>query len=281
MTLVPDPQWSHIAVTRRDGVTHLRFHSHEDALVWSSQVEQDAIAAFTWVHADEATKVVLLSGTGDRWCTQLDSSGFAELAWEEIWLRGRRLLTAMQEVPVPVVAAVRGPATIHSEIPLMADLVLVSDDAEFADHAHFVRDVVPGDGVNLVWRDLLGRARANFLLLTGEPIRALEAYRIGAVSGVLPSTELLDRAWALALQIAQRPRKTLLYTKAAITIGRLDLAQGLSHGLAVQGSAHGPRPPASLEGSRPPSRWDHQKQLHHHSVSPIYGEDDHDERRRR
>ncbi|PKW18576.1 enoyl-CoA hydratase/isomerase family protein [Saccharopolyspora spinosa] len=234
------PEWQTIAVTARDGITELRVHTGGGPLVWSATAHRELTEAFAWVGADHGTKVVLITGTGDRYCTELDVTSFTGVGWDRIWWEGRRMLKNLDDIEVPVISAVHGPVTIHSEIPVMADIVLASTTAEFADRAHFAsRDTVPGDGVNLVWGELLGPTRAKYWLLTGATIGAEEGRRIGFVNEVLAADELLPRAWELARELAARELAVLRYAKAAASIGfRRNFGEGLSHGLGVEGCAH-------------------------------------------
>jgi enoyl-CoA hydratase/carnithine racemase len=243
-----NPYWETVAVTHDDGVTTLRAHTDGGSLVWGAQPHRELTEAFAWVATDRNTRVVLLTGTGDTFCSEIDVTGFAEMAWDEIWWEGRRMLANLDAIDVPVVSAVNGPALIHSEIPVMGDIVLAAEHAEFADRAHFaVRNTVPGDGVNIIWGELLGPTRAKYFLLTGEAIDAEEARRLGVVNEVLPAVDLIDRAEELSHRLAERTLPILRYTKAAITIGfRRGLREHVSHGLGVQGSGHW-----SLGGVRP------------------------------
>lgn len=234
------PNWTTIAVAHRDGVTELRFHTDGGPLVWSADAHREQTEAFAWAGTQLDTKVVLLTGTGAAYCSEIDVTSFVGIPWDHIWWEGRRMLKNLNDIEVPVIAAVNGPATIHPEIPAMADIMLAAPHAEFADRAHFAtRDTVPGDGVNLVWGEILGQHRAKYWLLTGSSIDAEEGVRIGFVNEILPAEELLDRAWTLARHLAARDLAVLRYTKAAMSIGfRRHFAEGLSHGLGVEGSGH-------------------------------------------
>ena len=234
------PSWKTVDVDHHGGVTRLTAHTDGGPLVWSAQAHRELTEAFGWVSSDKDTKVVLLTGTGDTFCTEIDVAGFAAMSWDDVWWEGRQMLTNLDSIDVPVVSAVNGPALIHSEIPVMGDVVLAAEHAEFADRAHFaVRNTVPGDGVNIIWGELLGPTRAKYFLLTGQAIGADEALRLGVVNEVLPAAELQSRATELAAQLAERTLPILRYTKAAITIGfRRGLREHISHGLGVQGSGH-------------------------------------------
>lgn len=237
---IDTPTWQNIEVTGRSGVTELRFHTEGGPLIWSATAHRELTEAFAWVATRPDTKVVILTGTGEVFCTEIDVTSFAGIDWDHIWWEGRRMLRNLHTIEIPVIAAVNGPAFIHSEIPVMADIVLAADHAEFADRAHFaLRDTVPGDGVNIVWGELLGPTRAKYWLLTGAAIDAEEGHRIGFVNEVLSADALHDRAWDLATDLARRELPVLRYTKAAISIGfRRDFDERLSNGLGVEGCAH-------------------------------------------
>src|SRR4030095_9653740 len=108
-------------------------------------------------------------------------------------------------VEVPLIPPGPRPCTIPSEVPLLGDIVLASEDAYFQDLAHFPRGMVPGDGQHVIWPAIVGSNRARYLLLTGKKLSAQEALEWGAVNEVLPKERLLDRAWELARELAKRP----------------------------------------------------------------------------
>ena len=83
-------------------------------------------------------------------------------------------------IEVPVISAVNGPAWRHSELPLLADIVLAADTAQFQDSAHFTGGLVPGDGMHIVYPLLLGVNRARYFLLTGTDSHGAEGARARA-----------------------------------------------------------------------------------------------------
>ena len=135
-----------------------------------------------------------------------------------------------------MISAINGPALRHSELPLLCDIVLASEDVVFQDSAHFPNGLVPGDGMHIVYPLLMGTNRARYFLLTGQVLSAQEAQEIGLVNEVLPKREVLPRAWALAEQLAQRPPLTLRYTRVVLTLHIKRLLQDmLGYGLALEG----------------------------------------------
>lgn len=234
------PVWDHVVVTERSDIVEVRFHSDDGPLVWDADAHRETYEVFHWLAAHRTVKVVIVTGTGDTYCEDLDTVSFAGMAWDELWWEGRRMLKSIADVDAPIISAINGPALIHSEVPIMADIVLAADHAVFADRAHFaLRDTVPGDGVNLVWGELLGPTRSKYFLMTGASIDVHEGQRIGFVNEVLAPEKLLPRAWELAESLAERSLPVLRYTKAAVSAGfRKDFAEGLSHSLGVEGCGH-------------------------------------------
>jgi len=233
-------EWEHISVTRNEDIVELRFHTGGGPLVWDADAHREITEAFYWLTMQRDVKVVVLTGTGDVYCNELDVTSFAGIEWGEIWWEGRRMLSGLNDLDIPVISAINGPATVHSEIPVMADFVLAAEHVVFADRSHFAtRDTVPGDGVNLIWGELLGPTRSKYFLLTGSTIDAPEALRLGVVNEVLPLAELHDRAWTLARELAVRHLPVLRYAKAAVSVGfRRNFSEGLSHSLGVEGCGH-------------------------------------------
>lgn len=234
------PSWNHVAVTAEDGIVELRFHTDDGPMVWTADTHREATETFAWIMSQTDTKVVIITGTGDRFCTDLDVTGFAALPWDYIWWEGRRMLRNLNDIEVPIIGIANGPATIHAEIPVMGDIVLASTSATFADHAHFpLRDTVPGDGVQLIWRELLGPTRSKYWLLTGATIDADEALRLGIVNELHDEDQLLTRAWEIARDLARRPVPLLRYAKSVVSMGtRERFTDNLSYGLALEGGGY-------------------------------------------
>jgi len=149
------------------------------------------------------------------------------------------------EIEVPVISAVNGPAWRHSEIPLLCDIVLAADTAQFQDSAHFPSDVVPGDGMHIVYPLLLGMNRGRYFLLTGQTLNAQKALELGLVAEVHPPDKLLGRAWELAEDLARRPTLLLRYTRLLLTEAlRRHMHDLLGYGLGMELLALGEKPEA-------------------------------------
>src|ERR1700722_17588436 len=162
------PEYKHLKVSRAEGIIEAIVHSDDGSLVWSAAAMREMTDFFGWVGNDEDTKVLILTGTGKDYCAKLDPTEFMAMKWREIWSTEQQMLNRLMNLNTIVIAAVNGPIAIHSEMPVMADIVIACPEAEFSDRYHFKQNVVPGDGAQLVWGSVLGSSRTNYFFLTGE-----------------------------------------------------------------------------------------------------------------
>jgi enoyl-CoA hydratase/carnithine racemase len=231
--------YEHVKMERSGGILELTLHSNGDSLVWGDAPHTELGYCFADVAADPDNRVVILKGAGNDFIAQLDGSWIGEMTpdkWSKIYYHGRRLLVNLLDIEVPVIAAVRGRATVHAELALLSDIVLASEDAVFSDAPHFRFGTVPGDGVHIVWPALLGPNRGRYFLLTGERLSAADAKDLGIVGEVLPAEELDARARELAERMARQPPNVLRYTRTAVVAHlKRELLAGLDHGLAMEG----------------------------------------------
>lgn len=230
-------------VLERDarGILLMRFHTAGGHFVWSEESHYELGHCFATVGADRENRVIVMTGTGDVWCDTIDFSSF-KLSnpgeWDHTFYDGRKLLTNLLAIEVPVISAINGPARFHPEIPVLSDIVVASDTAVFQDSPHFMGGVVPGDGAHVVWMHVLGPNRGRYFLLMGEELNAQQALGLGVVQEVLPPALVLERALQIAGQFATKTDLTLRYTRVALTqrYKRL-MEEGLSLGLGLEALA--------------------------------------------
>ncbi|VWX53381.1 enoyl-CoA hydratase/isomerase family protein [Novosphingobium sp. 9U] len=240
-------KYTGIRFTREDGVLEMTLHTRGGPALWGTSrtsLHAELGEAFADLARDAQNKVVVLTGTGDSFLAgadpqeRFDEPDMADM-WRRIHEEGLALLQNLLAVPVPMIAAVNGPALIHAELAVLADIVLAAPHAEFADLAHVPQGAVPGDGVHVVWPMLLGPNRGRYFLLTGERIGAEEALRLGMVGEVVPADRLLDRAREHARRLATHSAPMLRHTRSLLVreLRRRmfdELGSGLAHeGLAI------------------------------------------------
>ena len=236
-----------------EGILLMQCHTNGGSLVWDWKAHDEMSDAFADVAGDREIKVLIHTGTGENYNADwggprggkpqkpiylaMDDQKGLSMLDEKAWY-GRMLVENVLAVDVPMISAVNGPCNIHSEVPLLGDIVLASEDAYLQDLAHFPRGMVPGDGQHVIWPAIVGRNRARYLLLTGKKLSAQEALEWGAVNEVLPKRQVLDRAWELARELARRPPLVLRYTRMLFTqdLKRAFLDE-LAHGLAREAYA--------------------------------------------
>jgi enoyl-CoA hydratase/carnithine racemase len=237
-------QHRNIAFERRDGILQIRLHTNGQSLKWGAvrgSIHDQLGEAFYQVGRDPLNEVVILTGTGDVFCTEfnmeeLPTDSTDHEAWYRIVREGKDLLMNLLDIDAPVIGAVNGPAHYHAELLALSDIVLAADNATFADLAHFPSSTVPGDGVHVVWPMLLGPNRGRYFLMMGEQIPAAEAKALGIVGEVLAKGQLLPRAWEIARLLKQKPLRVLRNTRIALTQRlKKNLLEELGFGLQLEG----------------------------------------------
>lgn len=180
---------------------------------------------------DPEARAVVLTGAGRAFCAGGDFDHLqahhhdAVLRDRSIRL-DRAIQTAMLRFPLPVVAAVNGPAVgLGCSLALGCDLVLIADDAYLAD-PHVSVGLVAGDGGVTLWPLLTSLLRAKEYLFTGDRIPASTAVELGLANRVVPSADLPDEALALARRLAAQPADALRATKAALAVVAEQVSRG-------------------------------------------------------
>ena len=222
------------------GVLTLRFHTNGGPATFTGPMHSALPHLLDHIAMDRDNKVLVITGTGDRFMTDIDGPSLGDITkpmvWDVIIAEGRRVVQRLVDLEMPIVAAVNGPATVHSEYVLLADIAVASELTTFSDYPHLTFGIVPGDGVHVIWEEVLGLNRARHLILTQGQFNASEALHWGAVAEVVPHDDVLPRAMALAEMLAIRPQ--LLNRYLAITIRqRLSrrMAEGTVLGMALEG----------------------------------------------
>jgi 6-oxocamphor hydrolase len=237
--------YQHVRMRRENGVLELLLHTDGGPVVWSVTIHEELGRCFWDVGRDAENKVIVLSGTGDSFIAHTDHSGFAftkhgmtPSRWDVVYNEGRHLISNLLAIEVPIVIAVNGPAIIHSELGALGDVVIATPDTVFQD-THYTRGMVPGDGVHVVWPELLGANRGRHYLFTGAELTAPDALQCGVIAEIVPRDALLGRAHEIANQIAEQDDIVRRYTRILLTRRFRALVEAeLSHGLSLEGIAH-------------------------------------------
>ena len=212
-------------------------------------MRQELVTALDEVEADEATRVLVLTGAGGHFCAGGDVKSMRAQRSTAAEGRARvellnRMVRRLVEFPRPTLAMVDGYAVgAGTNLALCCDLVVASERAKFGELFNKIGLVPDGGGTWLLSR-LVGLARAKELIFTGEVFDAAEAARIGLVNRVVPAAELERVTRALAEKIAAGPPGVLRLAKHMINrAATSDLAAALdleafSQGLAISSDDH-------------------------------------------
>jgi enoyl-CoA hydratase/carnithine racemase len=218
---------SYVLEMTDDGILFMRMHTDGGPAVWG-RIYYDTCNLLGDLAGDRDIRVIILTGTGDsfnanwrpsdeqiaeRQANPTPPSPPSPEFVEEMGWYGRNRHNNILDIDAIMIAAVNGPVTIHSELPLMCDIVLASEDAYFQDGAHFLINLSPGDGVQNIWPRVIGWNRFRYWQLMGQQITAKQAFEWGAVNEVLPRDTLLDRAWEIAHYLLRFPPMTLRHTR--------------------------------------------------------------------
>lgn len=234
-------KYDHVQFHRENGILEMKLHTGGGDLVWGFEPHDELGFCFADVGADPENEVIILTGTGETFIHDEELGSDPEMdarTWERVFQAAKRLIFNHLEIPCPMIAAVNGPVSVHSELAVLCDIVLSSEDTFFQDAPHFPSGLVPGDGMQVIWPLLLGLNRGRYFLLTGEKIDAQEALDLGVVAEVMQRDELLPRARELANTLLERPPLTVRFTRESVLqFLKIVMRDSLGYGLALEGLA--------------------------------------------
>jgi len=223
----------------KSGVLEVALHTDGGTLVFNGHTHEQFVDLFHAIGSDPDNRVVILTGSGDAFMETISPEGFdffTPQGYDKIYREGRKVLMNILDIETPLIAAVNGPARLHSEYILLADIVLATPSTVFQDKPHFELGIVPGDGVHLLWQEVIGSVRGRYFILTRQELDAETAKEWGAVNEIVPSNELLPRAREIAEGLAKLPPLTTKYTRITLTQKlRRIIDEGVTLGLALEG----------------------------------------------
>lgn len=125
---------------------------------------------------------------------------------------------------------------MHSEYLLLSDIHIASDRATYGDFPHPAFGITAGDGLQVVWEEIAGTARAKWLLWTGETIDAATAERWGVVNEIVAHDQAYARGVDVARTLAAKPRLYRSLQKQTLNQKLLRrIVEGVPFGMALEG----------------------------------------------
>ena len=235
--------YHHIKLTRDDkGVLVAEFHSNGGPFIMNAQAHTEFVDAFYRIGQDRANKIVILTGAGGEFITDVDWTSFGDVTdpgvWSQIHDEGLQVLENIANIRVPVIAAIEGRAHVHSDYALLASVIVAGEAATFQDVAHFGVGVAPGDGIFTTWSYRAGAGRAEAFLLNPQPLAARTAYEWGVVAEVVPNGKALSRARELAELYLKAPEVTRRNTRIHfIQPLKERVVREVGYGLSLEGAS--------------------------------------------
>jgi enoyl-CoA hydratase/carnithine racemase len=192
--------FSNARLTRsKSGVLEVALHTDGGTLVFNGHTHEQFVDLFHAIGSDPDNRVVILTGSGNAFMETISPEGFdffTPRGFDKIYREGRKVLMNILDIEAPLIAAVNGPARLHSEFVLLADIILATPSTVFQDKPHFASGIVPGDGVHLLWQEAIGPIRGRYFILTRQELDAQTAKEWGAVNEIVASDKLLPRRGA-------------------------------------------------------------------------------------
>jgi enoyl-CoA hydratase len=216
----------------KDGVIGiLKINRPKSLNALNPETLHEIAACLETVRQDQSIRCLVITGEGDRaFIAGADISAMVSMSALEGKLFsafGLGVLRKLEELPIPVIAAVNGFALGGgTELALACDLIIASDKAKFG-QPEINLGVIPGFGGTQRLARRIGLPRARELIYSGDMIDAETALRYGLVNKVVPATELMSEAKATASKLATKPPIAIRQAKAAINAGiDMDLENG-------------------------------------------------------
>ena len=222
-----------IALQKEEGVATITLNRPDKLNAVCPELMTDLTSVINDIEQDEEVRAVILTGAGRAFCAGGDVKDLLAqttnpVEMMERSLEGARMVSAMRNMPKPLIAAVNGPAVgAGCNLALACDIIIAAENATFS-MAFISLGLHPDTGGIYFLTRLLGVARACELIFTGKTIDAQEAERIGLINQVVPAEHLQSTVKELALRLAKGPSKAIGMAKATIYQGlTMDMASVL------------------------------------------------------
>ena len=195
---------------------------HADNAI-TTELAAQLIEILETLAARSSVRVAIITGAGDRAFSVGGDLRQRKAMTKEEWLRQRqvfdRVLYTLRQLSRPIIAAVHGMAYGGGcEIAISTDFIIASDDAVFGQPEAMV-GLSAGGGSPVFLPRVLPPGKATQMLMTGEPITAQEAHRLGMVNEIYPKAELMDAVVHIAESIAKNSPTAVQSVKRAVLMG--------------------------------------------------------------
>ena len=219
----------------RDQIAWITLNRPQAMNAISETIRAEIPVALARAEADDPVRVIVFSGAGERaFCAGADVKGFNAVDSLVKHRQGRahtHWILAFDRVRKPMIAAIHGYCLGGGlEIALACDIRIAAEGAKFG-LPEVSRGTLPGSGGTQRLARMVGLGRALDIALTADHVSAEDAFNMGLVSRLVPRTELMAFAEALAKRIASHAPLSVLLVKEAV---RNSLETDLPTGLRIE-----------------------------------------------
>jgi enoyl-CoA hydratase len=210
---------------------------HPPANAFNKQVIEELGSAFDEVTANDEVKAIIITGAGQFFIAGADINEIYAVKddpeqAEAFIRRGKEVFNRIEASKKPVIAAMNGRFALGGGLELsMACHIRLAEDGVRIGQPEINLGIIPGWGGTQRLPRIVGKGKALEMILTGDPITAQEAYRIGLVNKVVPTGRVLKEATGLARRIIS---KSALPIEAIIRAVNKGLEKDLQGGLDVE-----------------------------------------------
>jgi 2-(1,2-epoxy-1,2-dihydrophenyl)acetyl-CoA isomerase len=232
-----------VDVNRDGAAVKIALNRPDRMNAWSDGLSQDLLAVLREVAADETVRAVMLTGNGRAFCSGADLKDGADDAvagkldtYTTLTRWYHPIVTAIREMPKPVLTAVNGPAAgAGLSLALAGDLVVAAESAYFM-LAFVGIGLVPDGGASLFVPSRVGFARAAEMAMLGERVSASKAVDWGLINSAWPDAEFAAKADALLARLAAGPTRSYAGSKRELNHWMYDrMAAHLELEASIQG----------------------------------------------
>jgi len=202
---------------RENGILEARVHTNGEEFEWGGCGHKAIHHMFTLVGEDHDNEVLIWGGSGKNFFRGIkgdsevaDANGQKYDAKKDVDVDNKYRLYEFSfydgtndiegqifDIEIPTIGVWNG-SMFHSDLVFFNDITLATEDA-WTTEMHFRINMVPGDGIQIAWRELMGRKRFQYYELTGAILTARKALEYGMINEIHADTEACyKRAWEIA-----------------------------------------------------------------------------------
>lgn len=211
--------YQYLLFENENGVAKLTLNTPESGNALHLDMRAELLDAFDVIDSDDSIRSAVITGAGKNFCTGGDirtMEGVTPVGGRDRLKYGHKLVKKLVAIEKPIIAAVNGAAAgAGASLAIACDMLIAADNTRII--IPFVKiGLTPDWGLYYFLPSRIGMAKTKELMLTGDPVSAIDAERMGLINRVVPASDLMDEAMSLAGRLAEGPAVAYAMIKAAL-----------------------------------------------------------------